>query len=1272
MAAAFWRDNYDEQLWDVNQLLQSLHCDVRASWSEVARARIKVAGEPGARSPEPGVRSPESGARSPEPGARSPEPGARSPESGARSPEPGPLRCGPASRTTDPHELNNGFLTVQQRVKRRCRSSVVWTRSRGIKALASSRLHFVLHRVLTMRSGRTSLFLLLLAAQAVYTHYARCDCNGRSPYCLRDASGLRCVDCQGNTAGRRCERCKDGFHLTGAPPSCTPCRCNLTGAVAASCDSRGRCSCKERVTGDKCDRCPDGPIGPNGCSLSRRPREDSGSRMCFCYGHSSKCSAQSGYSVHSIASTFTDGPDGWKAATAEGVTPGNVHFRWSPKHHDLEVISKNSLPVYLFAPAPYLGNQLLSFGQNLSFSLRLDRGVRHPSTSDVVLEGAGLRAAASLGDLRSIVPCGQKINYSFRLDEQPGSRWRPQLSASQFQTLLQNLTAIKIRATFGENGRGYLANVRLVTARRGDGAPASWVQTCSCPPGYEGEFCDRCSAGFRRGNPADGAFGSCEPCSCRGGSCDPQTGDCYSADETPGELSCSEGFYRDAWPPRACVRCPCPDGVTCQLAAGALAPRCDRCPTGTTGPRCNVCQEGFYGEPPRGDVAQQTCRPCRCNGHIDVRVEGSCDRSSGECLKCLNNTTGPSCEACVPGFYRATAAAACKPCDCDLLGSESRRCDDAGRCRCRPGREGLRCQRSDCPACFSPIKTKMEAYASKLKELETRFSGPDGGLKPAGRDQIEASLRATEELVDDLQYDAELLAGLEKNLQSRLASISRSQLAEGRVLQDVGDAADDVKREQRTYKTKVEEVQRLVDEMKRKLDEAKADLRSAEIPLGDAPLGANLLSSLEQTARSLADEHQTKADAVQQSAKEALSDSEKSLALVRTLMGKENKVKELIGDLKTTYEKASAQVKGLEDQATRLGGEARGESSMADGMLKDIAALERNVPSSLKGQVDAMVSRLDDVKQAVDGDISDLEALQDGVQRDKTATGDLLDMGKVAQQDFNKLLDRVNVAKADTEGALQRISSNTKELDDALDTLRGFDQQIDGGKALAGAAIKRLPGIEAAVKQAVGNNAKTASALGDVSQDYEEALGSIDALQDLVSSLEGSLSSWPSHAGLLDEATALNRDAQDLKTRAGNAAADLQLELDAGRTLQDAAGEAVDGAAAALDNARRTGDAVGQTLRDVSRLLANMNQSVPVDETQLKKMEASVADAHRQVEDFLRPRLREAELLEADQRRRLTGVQRDVDSILRDIANLEEILEAVPKGCYNSPPIEVP
>lgn len=49
-------------------------------------------------------------------------------------------------------------------------------------------------------------------------------------------------------------------------------------------------------------------------------------------------------------------------------------------------------------------------------------------------------------------------------------------------------------------------------------------------------------------------------------------------------------------------------------------------------------------------------------------------------------------------------------------------------------------------------------------------------------------------------------------------------------------------------------------------------------------------------------------------------------------------------------------------------------------------------------EVDAIVSRLGSLKEAVDGDIAGFEALQEGVQRDMTATEDLLAKGRAAQQ----------------------------------------------------------------------------------------------------------------------------------------------------------------------------------------------------------------------------------------------------------------------------------
>ncbi|XP_008273912.1 laminin subunit gamma-2 [Stegastes partitus] len=1128
-----------------------------------------------------------------------------------------------------------------------------------------------------MKSGWISLYGLLAAVcsvQATYRYYStlRCDCNGRSRYCLPDAWGLHCIDCQGNYEGRHCERCKDGFYQQEAGLSCSPCRCNPAGSITATCDSRGRCRCKEGVTGEKCERCPDGPIGPDGCSQRRQLREDSESLTlpCFCYGHSTVCSPQSGYSVYNITSTFADGPEGWKAATVHGFTPNDVHFRWSPKHQDLEVISRNSLPIYLYAPEPYLGNQLLSYRQNLSFSLRLDRGVRHPSTSDVILEGGGLRVTTSLGDLRSIVPCGQKIKYSFRLDEQPDSRWRPQISSFQFQKLLQNLTSIKIRTTFGETGRGYLDNVQLVSARPADGVPARWVQACSCPPGYDGLFCERCAAGFRRRSPADGAFGRCEHCSCTGGSCDPQTGDCYSADETPAERSCSEGFYRDPWRPDRCMKCPCPDGVSCSVPAGSLEPRCDRCPPGTTGPRCDSCQEGFYGDPTGVAGVQRPCKPCSCNGHIDVSVAGSCDRVTGECLKCLNNTRGQSCEFCERSYYHSRPSDACKACNCDLRGSESNQCDDSGRCRCRSGFEGLRCQRSNCPACFSPIKVKMEGYATKVKELETLFSDMDGGLKPANSAEIEAALRAAEDVVDDLQDDTKLLAEMEKRLQTRLSAISRSQLSEEQDIQNIADKADDIKQQQQMYKMKVEEVQMLTEEMKRKLDEAKSKLRAAELPLGDAPLGSNALSSLVQTATDLAGKHQTQANIVEKTANEALSDSNKGLALVRTLMNRENKVKELIGDLKTMYDQTSARVKGLEDQAARLSGEAKDESKVAAGMLKGITSMERNIPSPMKEEADAMVSRLDGVKKAVDDNISGFEDLQGNVQRNTAAAEDLLVDGKAAQKEFGQLLERVNAAKGITEGALPRINGYTNDLLNTLNTLKSFDQQIDGSKSLADAAISRLPGINNTIQQAVRNNAETLSALGDVSKDYDSALGAINVLSNLVNNLELTTGSLPSHAGLANKATKLNGEAKDLKQKVDGVAGDLALKLDNAKRLEGSAEKVAFDAAAAFNNARQTRDTVGKTLQNIHNLLASMNQPDAVNEEDLKRLEDTLANAQRDMEGSLRPRLKDMERLEAAQRSRLTGINQDIDTILADINNLEDILRSIPNGCYNSPPIE--
>lgn len=54
-----------------------------------------------------------------------------------------------------------------------------------------------------------------------------------------------------------------------------------------------------------------------------------------------------------------------------------------------------------------------------------------------------------------------------------------------------------------------------------------------------------------------------------------------------------------------------------------------------------------------------SCVACVCNNNIDPDVPGSCDSSTGQCLKCLYNTEGFSCEHCVAGYYGDATKQSC-------------------------------------------------------------------------------------------------------------------------------------------------------------------------------------------------------------------------------------------------------------------------------------------------------------------------------------------------------------------------------------------------------------------------------------------------------------------------------------------------------------------------------------------------------------------------------------------------------------------------------------
>uniref|UniRef100_A0AAV2KC57 Uncharacterized protein n=1 Tax=Knipowitschia caucasica TaxID=637954 RepID=A0AAV2KC57_KNICA len=86
------------------------------------------------------------------------------------------------------------------------------------------------------------------------------------------------------------------------------------------------------------------------------------------------------------------------------------------------------------------------------------------------------------------------------------------------------------------------------------------------------------------------------------------------------------------------------------------------CPPGFSGTSCESCAVGFR----RVDAVlyKGFCEACQCHGH-----SSECDQVTGHCQTCKDNTMGPFCDLCAPGFYgnasRGTPSD-CKPCACPL------------------------------------------------------------------------------------------------------------------------------------------------------------------------------------------------------------------------------------------------------------------------------------------------------------------------------------------------------------------------------------------------------------------------------------------------------------------------------------------------------------------------------------------------------------------------------------------------------------------------------
>lgn len=213
---------------------------------------------------------------------------------------------------------------------------------------------------------------------------------------------------------------------------------------------------------------------------------------------------------------------------------------------------------------------------------------------------------------------------------------------------------------------------------------------CRCGINFAGHLCDQCSPGYYR-------YPECIACHCDaagsiGLTCD-DDGRCQCKPNFDGNTCniCKQGYYN--YP--LCEECNCnPAGVASTFAGcdsqspGELC----NCKERVTGRICNQCRPLYWNL----DAANALgCEDCNCHLPGTIGGIGVCDEVTGQCL-CKTNVGSRQCHQCRDGFYnlREDDLFGCVDCGCNVGGAVNNVCDRrTGQCVCRPRITGQTCDR---------------------------------------------------------------------------------------------------------------------------------------------------------------------------------------------------------------------------------------------------------------------------------------------------------------------------------------------------------------------------------------------------------------------------------------------------------------------------------------------------------------------------------------------------------------------------------------------------
>uniref|UniRef100_A0A8B9RND4 Laminin, gamma 1 n=1 Tax=Astyanax mexicanus TaxID=7994 RepID=A0A8B9RND4_ASTMX len=825
----------------------------------------------------------------------------------------------------------------------------------------------------------------------------------------------------------------------------------------------------------------------------------------------------------------------------------------------------------------------------------------------------------------------------------------------------------------------------------------------NCADNTDGPNCERCLDNYYR----DGSGQRCLPCSCnpvdahtfctcgRGNkylqhpcSCNP-AGSTQECDVNTGRCQCKDnvdGFNCDRlvsfthqWSAVNTVACSCsPYGTvdqqtTCMQVTGECT-----CLPHVTNRDCSACQPGFYN--------LQSGKGCeRCNCNQIGSTNGHCDIVSGQC-ECQPGVTGQQCERCEVNFF-GFSTSGCKPCDCDPEGSRLAQCREDGRCECRPGFVGARCDMCEenyfynrstpgcqqCPNCYSLVRDKVRTHRQKLHDLQTLIDNL-GTQDTVSDKAFEDRLKEAEKAVMDLLKEAQASKDVDKGLLDRLKGINNTLTTQWNRLQNIRNTVDNTGTLADKAQNRVREAEKLIDRARDELDKAKDAISKVDIKTPTTTGDPNNMTLLAEEARNLAEKHKLEADQIEKTAKDANDTSTKAYNLLKKTLDGENKINSDIDELNKKYSEAKDLAKNLEKQASKVQAEAEEAGNKALKIYANLTSLPPFDVKSLEDEASKIKKEASDLDKLIDKTEKEYNDLRDDLKGKENEVRKLLEKGKTEQQTADQLLARADAAKALAEEAAKKGLSTYQEAQDILSNLRDFDKRVNDNKTAAEEAMKRIPEIKAIINAANDKTRQADAALGNAAADAKDAKSKAEEAEKIASNVQkGSAKTKADAEKAFEDTMKLDQEVNDMMKQLAAAEKELGEKKKEADNDMMMASMASDNAKTAEENARKAKDAVRTVLGTINDLLGQLGNIDKVDLTKLDQIDSSLKDAKDKMEGSeLDKKLNDLNDIAKGQEAMINDYDRQIREIRADIANLNDIKNTLPEGCFNTPSLERP